>query len=136
MSGTDDTQTRIRNAAGITDLLDAAYHAFEELLTLIRGFRDPSGPLYLPMVLAGASAANGRDWLGQAPSLPRSPHRTATDPGRPPGQDAGQVTNLCDALVAVLEGPVAAAAPPDDQRACAGAARCAREITDLLSGPA
>ena len=137
MHETDDIEIRVRQATTLACLLDAAYRAFEEMLTLIRAHDDPTTPRYVPMVLAGAHAANGRDWLGQAPSLPRSPfplsalRRQAADPA--PGQDADRIASLCATLADALAGPAAATASPRDQRACAGAARCAQDISDLVS---
>jgi len=62
------------------ELLDAACEAFEDVLTVIRQHDDPGGGLFIPMVMAAASTADGRDAVCWAPSLP--PHSVhAGQPG-------------------------------------------------------
>ena len=137
MSGTGDIGARIRQATGLADLLDAAYQGFEEMLALIRLHDDPSDDLFVPMVLAGAFAASGRDCLGRAPSLPRAFCQPDLEL-RPASARAAaeQITVLCRVLADAFAGPVLALAPPGDQHACGEAGRCATEVSKLLSEPA
>lgn len=137
MVNADDVIARLSHATGLAELLDAAYDAFEHVLKLIREHDDPACELFVPMMLAGASAANGRDYVGMAPALPALPlgcparQRAGTPTG---SAAAGRVTTICRLLVlalAIADGDASAA---EDRRACSLAARCAQEISDLLSG--
>ena len=51
-------------------VLDAAHDAFEDMLSVIRAFEDPEDGMFIPLVMAAASAADGRDAIAFAPSLP------------------------------------------------------------------
>jgi hypothetical protein len=126
-------------AAGLAELLGSACQAFAEVLAMIRAQGDPSGDFYLPMVLAGASAANGRDYLRQAPSMLPAAGEPGPDRHQVPltGQDAAdRITGLCREITTALDRVLLAGASPDDCQACAGALNCAREISDLLNRPA
>ena len=83
------TQQRLQHAAGLPAILDAAYDAFEDMLPAIRAHEDPAGGLFAAFMMAAASAADGRDAIGFAPSLPpgHSQDRPAADAG---GQRRGQ----------------------------------------------
>lgn len=122
----------------LPSLLDAALLAFEEMLTEIRLAQDPTSPLFAALTMAAAAAADGRDALLFAPSLPPSP---ASPAGPEPGAsgDVGEsatseVAELCMTLASRLDYAAAAAVVPGDHRACNDAARHARDIRDLLAG--
>lgn len=140
MVNTDDVTVRLRHATEFAELLDAAYDAFEEVLELIRAHDDPASELFVPMTMAGASAASGRDYVGTAPSLPPLPlacpaRRTGVRAGPLAGPaSAERITVICRLLVLALAVSAADESSPEDRRACSNAARCAQEIASLLSG--
>ena len=128
---------RIEQARGLAELLEAAYSAFEDVLAQVREHQDPASGYFIPMVMAAASAANGRDYLGMAPSLPASAPREAAGPRPmllPDDQAARQIAAACQLLAGKLAAATSSALAPGDARACTGAARCAREITSLMDG--
>ena len=61
------------DAQNLPELLDAAQTAFEAMLAVIRRHDQPDEDYFVPMVMAGAYAASGRDCLLFAPSLPPLP---------------------------------------------------------------
>lgn len=135
MADADDVIVRLTHATGLPELLDAAYDAFEEVLELIREHDDPASELFVPMTIAAASAASGRDYVGMAPSLPPVPLG-----GRDcrPGAGAGPLTGsapaerivtICRLLVLGLAGSAAGGSSPEDRWASANAARCAQQIS-------
>ena len=65
----DTTQQHLREADGLAAVLDAAYSAFEGMLSVIYPVQDPASGLFAAFVMAAASAANGR----AAPKPDRSP---------------------------------------------------------------
>src|SRR5215469_6739122 len=64
-------QERVELAGSLPDVLSAAHDAFESMLAMIRVYQDTGGPFYGALVMAAAAAADGRDAIGMAPSLPR-----------------------------------------------------------------
>lgn len=70
MSGLNALTGQIAAAQNLPELLGAAYEAFEVMLRVIREHDQPGADFFLPMVMAGAAAGNGRDHLLFAPSLP------------------------------------------------------------------
>src|SRR6266704_5245381 len=70
MAGVSGLADRVGAAGSLPELLCAAGEAFEVMLTMIREHDQPGGELFVPMVMAGASAGNGRDHVLFAPSLP------------------------------------------------------------------
>lgn len=134
-------QERLRRATGLPEILDAAYGAFEDMLSVIRSWEDPADPLFVPFVMAAASAADGRDAIAFAPALPPYPlppagNGQASDPGGSSEAAAGALAGLSELLAAQLENAAAAAATPADQVACRDGARCARDVYGLLTGQA
>jgi hypothetical protein len=126
---------RLRSADGIETLLDAAHDAFAGLLSIIRAHEDPADGLFIPLVMAAASAAEGRNAITFARSLPPRrlhPATAADEPGN------ANITAGLAALIELLAARLSAAArdAPDrsDQAACHTAARCARDIHALLTG--
>jgi len=90
------------------------------------------------MVLAAASAADGRDAVSFAPSLP--PHRTQAadvEDGRGAAEPVADVlAGLSELLATRLDDAAHIAPDPDDQAACQAAARWARDIHAFLTGNA
>ena len=145
MTLTPTTLEGVRRAAGLAAILDAAYEAFEGMLQILRAHEDPASGLFLPVMVAAASAADGRDAIMFAPSLP--PWQGS---GAPVVEDAAQagesadtagdsaesaadaVAGLARLLAARLTQSGESAADPGDRSACCDGARCADEIYRLL----
>jgi len=60
----------VRQARDLASVLDAACDALEEILSVIGEYEDASDALGVPFLLAATPAANGRDAVLIAPSLP------------------------------------------------------------------
>jgi hypothetical protein len=140
MTSLSDTGDRVAAASGLPELLDAAYEAFEAMLTVIRQNDNPSTGFFVPMVMAGASAGNGRDYLLFAPSLPVLPLHPGQHGENGQRSLAGQaaadwLAEMCRTLVGRLsEALTWADVAAGDGEACLGAARCAQEIRELMGG--
>jgi hypothetical protein len=136
------TRDQLTQASDMAAVLDAAYRAFEGMRLGFRAHDDPATGLFGAFVMAAAAAADGRDAVAFAPSLPsRKRHGTAGNgEGRPGGERAERVAadaaGLSQLLVSCLERAAGSASDPGDRGACEQAARCAREICDLLGGAA
>lgn len=139
MASTSGVQERLARAGNLPEFLDAAYDAFEEMHVVIRQHDDPSTGFFVPMVMAGASAANGRDAILWAPSLPMRrlhPERQTGNGQRPVTAQAAAswLLSLCEVLAGRLAETAESAAEPGDRDACLHAARHAREIHGLMGG--
>ena len=64
----DRAQQCLQEADGRAAVLDAAYAAFEVMLSAIHPVQDPASGLFAAFVLTAASAADGRNALALAPS--------------------------------------------------------------------
>ena len=130
---------RLRQASGLAAVLDAACDGFEDTLTVLWDHIDPAEAMFISLLMAATCAADGRDAVLFAPSLP--PHRrhaapsaeTTPGPGSV-GEVAGAVAGLCELLASRLAEVAVGAADHGDQAACHDAARYARQIHDVLTG--
>ena len=129
---------RFGQARDLAPVLDAACDAFEEILAVIGDYEDASDALVVPLLLAATQAANGRDAVLFAPSLPaRRLHqlRVGEELERGSAQDViAAVAGLCQLLASGLARTAAAVADGADRAACRDAARHARQIHALLTG--
>jgi hypothetical protein len=130
-------QHRVQQASDLPAVLDAAYEAFEAMLSAIDRVQDPGSRLFAALVMAAASAANGRNAVALAPSLPGRALLAVPAGGRPgPGgrpEDLAEAVAGLSHLVAGRLAQAAACAPdPGDRAACTQAARSARDICGLL----
>jgi len=131
---------RVRAGADLPDVLESAWRAFECMLDEAEAHEDPATPLFPAFVLAATAAANGRDAVLLAPSLPwpprHTPHgsRQADGPGEPAQEAARALASLSQALISRLETAAGSAAHSGDRDACRYAAGRARAIYDLLAG--
>src|SRR6266571_8532426 len=81
------SRERLREAVGLPAVLDAAFCAFEDMLAAIEGLADPGDGMFIPLVMAAAATADGRDAIGFAPSLPpRRLHPAAVTEGPEPAE--------------------------------------------------
>jgi len=130
----------LQSAAGLPATLDAAHRAFATLLAVLRHHQEDDETAFPAFVLAANAAANGRDWIADAPSLPASRSLPAGHADLLPDADiaevAAQVTAVSCQLVRRLAALAAAAADPGDRSACLRAAGQASAICDLLGGAA
>lgn len=140
MEHIDIVRARLEHATGLPALLDAAYAAFEDMLTAIEARQDPSTGAFAAFVMAGAAAANGRNVVAAAPSLPPAPSgdlaRTQTRPpgGLPAEAAAAILAALSQLLASRLTQASDLPAGLGDRVACAQAARHAASICSLLGG--
>src|SRR6266851_7386175 len=139
MSDIAAARRRVQQASGLGGVLDAAYDAFESMLSVIRDHEDSTDRMFIPFVMAATCAANGRDAILFAPSLPP---RRLHEPPAAVGPHEGSAEAVADTvaalslLLASQLAEVAGTAPEhDDQAACQDGARCAQQIHDLLTGP-
>ena len=130
---------RLRDAVSLDALLAAAHDAFVFLLTVTRDHQDPADGMFTAFVMAAASAADGRDALAAAPSLPWPPpgqQARAADGLRPgvAGEVAICLAALSQQLATRLTQAATTAQAAGDGAACAEAAQCATRIRELLTG--
>ena len=134
-------QQRLQEADGLDAVLDAAYAAFEGMLSVIHPVQDPASGLFAAFVMAAASAADGRNALALAPSLPGHPllavpAEQQSWSGEPPERVAEVVAGLSHLVAERLTEAAASAPDTGDGAACRHAAQSARDICGLLStGP-
>jgi hypothetical protein len=127
---------RLQCDEGLPALLDTAYAAFEALLSAAEERQDPASGMFAQFVYAATAAANGRDAILFAPSLPVRPLHPADTGinGRGSGSELQDLATLSEVLCHVLSQATAAKPGHEDQKACRHAARCAVEIHRLLTG--
>ena len=131
-------RARLEQAAGLPAILDAAYDAFEDMLPAIEARQDPGSAAFTAFVMSAASAANGRDAIAAAPSLPAATHRVVTTARTlatvTAAQAAAALTGLSRVLVSRLNAAAGLSADVGDRAACASAARHAAAVCSLLEG--
>jgi hypothetical protein len=139
MTGMTGVRDRLEQADDLPALLEAAHQVFAVALTALRAREDPASVWFGGFVMAAASAADGRDALIFAPSMPA--HRAHASAGtgadssaRTADAVAGDIASLCGLAAVRLAQAGSQAADPGDQAACVRAARCARRICELLAG--
>jgi hypothetical protein len=131
---------RFRQAHGLPAVLDAACDAFEAILTIIGDYEDTASVgAAITFLLVATQAANGRDALLFAPSLPPRALHPMAAAGEPDGQGSASVIKSSIAVVSELLATglarTATTITDDaDLAACRDAATCAARITDLLAG--
>ena len=139
MTGMTAARDRLEQADDLPALLEAAHQVFAVALTALRAREDPASVWFGRFVMAAASAADGRDALLFAPSMPaqRDPrhdgHRRRPISGHCRYRRGGY-RRLCGLAAVRLAQAASHAADPGDQAACVRAARCARRICELLAG--
>ena len=130
---------RLQEAGDLAAVIAAAHEGFVAALTALRAQEDPDSAWFGEFVMAAASAADGRDALLFAPSMPAAPgpgtvvtdEQAAAGTG---GSVAGDIAALCGLAAVRLARAAVEAADPGDQAACERAARCAQRICELLAG--
>ena len=131
---------RFRQAQGLPAVLDAACDAFEAILTVIGDYEETTSTGAAIMFLRVATqAANGRDAVLFAPSLPPRALHAMAAAGEPDAPESASVVKssvaeLSELLAAGLAHTAATIADGADRAACRDAAACATRIGDLLAG--
>ena len=128
---------RVVTATDLPGILDVAYDAFEGMLAVLRRHQEDNESLFPAFVMAAAAAANGRDWIAGADSLPPAVPRepagglsdatTAVDVAR-------VVAALSSELAARLTAFAASTGGAGDRQCCESAAAEAASISALLAG--
>jgi hypothetical protein len=136
MSSVPAVLADLRQADGLPAILAAAETAFSTLLTELRAREDPASPDFIPVMVAATAAADGRDAVLFAPSLPwpAPPPDARADAATADPLLAGSLPDLSLMLAARLDHATRAAPNPADRDACATAARSARQIYHLIAG--
>jgi len=135
MTSPSSARRQLIAASGLLAGLKAAYDAFECLLTAFEDDDDPACSTFAAFVMSAALAADGRDAVAFAPSLPPA----ALD-GRLPAMadgeraSANELADLCCDVITLLERAAETASNPGDCVACRNAIRCALGIHVLLTG--
>jgi hypothetical protein len=128
---------RFRQAHGLPAVLDAACDAFEAILTVIGDYEDATSTSgVITFLLVATHAANGRDALLFAPSLPsRALHpMAAPDELESASAIKSSVAGVSELLATGLARTAATITDGADLAACRDAATCAARISDLLAG--
>jgi hypothetical protein len=130
----------LENAGNLAELLGTAWDAFDLVITASGDCADTDEGFFTALVYALAAAANGRDAITAAPSLPPRP-LAGQSPGSgsyvPAGsvlEMAGRLGTLSGVLADRLTSAAGSASDPSDRAACLTGARYAREIHALLAG--
>jgi hypothetical protein len=139
MTRLNTAENRLRQARNVPSALDAACDAFEDILAVIGSYEQTatSTATAIVFLLVATQAANGRDALLFAPSLPRRslhPRPALGQPERGSASDIKAAVAGLSQLLASRLACTAAAAAGADQTACHDAARYARKVHDLLAG--
>ena len=131
---------RFRQAHGLPAVLDAACDAFEAILTVIGDYEDTTttGTAFT-LLLVATQAANGRDALLFAPSLPPRALHPIAPAGGPNGPESvsvikSSVAGVSELLATGLARTATTLTDGADRAACRDAATCAARITNLLAG--
>jgi hypothetical protein len=129
-------EARLRQAAGLPEMLAVGFDAFEAIRMTARHYQDQVPGLFAAFMTTANAAVDGREALTVAPSLPLD---GGTEPGHaaPTAADAGQAADALAALAAVLRDRLthasALAGMPGDQAACQDAAQAAGRICHLMA---
>jgi hypothetical protein len=132
------TRDELEAAEGVPGVLDAGHAAFEDMLTVIECWEDPADRMFITYVTAGMIAANGRDAVLRAPSLPV--HRSSSAAGeelshRETAEDDARELAALSTIIADRLSDAAGIAPAlGDRIACEQAARSARNLHGLFTG--
>lgn len=130
----------LENAGSLTALLDAAWDAFEFTISVSGDHADTDEGFFAALVDVLTAAADGRDAIVAAPSLPPRPLGSCParsgDRGRSVLDVVATLGSLSGLLAGRLTSAASSAADPQDRAACLTGARYAREIHRLLAGAA
>ncbi len=132
MRAIDAITGRLDHAAGVPDLLAAAWEAFEFIRAAASGCADPGAGLYAAFMFAASAAAEARDTVGLAPSMPAGDLAPGGDQALE--EAAGPLAELAGALAARMAATAVQAEDPGDREAFRAAAAGAGQVRRLLAG--
>src|SRR6266516_2518835 len=95
-------RSRLQRAVDLPAVLDAACDAFEDVLALLQDHQDPDDGMFIAFVMAATCAANGRDAVLFAPSLPAHRLHQAPETGDGRQGAADEVVSVLAALSQLL----------------------------------
>ena len=129
-------EVRLREAAGLPEVLDEGFAAFEAIRITARACEAQVPGLFAAFMTTADAAVDGREALTTAPSLPhRSGNRSEN--ASPADADAGQAVDVLAQLAVVLRERLTEAAAhadvPGDGAACRDAASAAGRICQLMT---
>jgi hypothetical protein len=138
MKELDAIASRLRGDTALAGLLDAGFDAFEVIRLVARASEDLAPDLFAAFITAAGTAVEGRNALGDAPSLPPATTRPAITMSAAVG--AGQIADELAALATLLAQRLADAGAQavreGDRAACQHAVDAAADIHRLLApGP-
>jgi hypothetical protein len=138
MTPTSLIRQQLEDAHSVADILDASYDAFDEMLSAFDRYQRGCGPFYAALIMAGPAAADGRNTVGAAPSIP-PPERDRPQPPAPATEPAARevaesIADLALLTARKLRTAAAAATCPADCSACIDAAQYADEVHALMTG--
>jgi hypothetical protein len=135
----DAIASRLRSGTALAELLDAGFDAFEVIRLVARACEDREAELFAAFMTAAGTAVEGRNALGDAPSLPPAtgpPPAVALSATAAAGQIADELAALAALLAQRLAEEGALAVREGDRAACQHAANAATDIHRLLApGP-
>ena len=129
---------RLEGARDLAEILTAAHDAFDEILSAFDRYENGPGPFYAALIMAGPAAADGRNTIGMALSLP-PPERDGPLPPEPVNELSAQevadaVAGLAALAARTLRIAAAAVNSPADRSTCVQAAQYADEVRGLMTG--
>jgi hypothetical protein len=139
MTRLNAAESRLHQARNVPSVLDAACDAFEDILAVIGSYEETatSTETAIVFLLVATQAANGRDALLFAPSLPRRSLHPRAALGQPERGSANDIRAAVAGLSQLLASHLACTAMATagaDQTASHNAARYASKVHDLLAG--
>jgi hypothetical protein len=138
MKELDAIAARLRGDTALAGLLDAGFDAFEVIRLVARASEDLAPDLFAAFITTAGTAVEGRNALGDAPSLPPATRRPTITMSSTAG--AGQIADELAALATLLAQRLAEAGAQavreGDRAACQLAVDAAAGIHRLLApGP-
>jgi hypothetical protein len=123
----------------VSALLATAYETLDDIVTVLYEQAGRAGHLIAPFMAAAAAAADGRDTVIVAPSLPVATDQRASAQQHSlaeasPADIADTLADVARALSAQLAVAVGTARDPRDREALATASRCAETVHSCLAG--
>jgi hypothetical protein len=132
----NSAEVRLREAAGLPEVLDEGFAAFEAIRITARACEAQVPGLFAAFMTTADAAVDGREALTTAPSLPR-PSSNRSEKASEAAVDAGQAIDVLAQLAAVLRERLAETAGQadlaGDQTACRDAAVAAGRICQLMT---
>ena len=132
----DALRMRLSAAESLPHTLAASWDTFELVLAVADAYADEAPDMFAAFMFAAAAAAEGRDTVGFAPSMPDSPGEPTPRAGTSRhnvGEIADELAGLMTAIGHRLETAASRAHNPSDRQACEQGARQAIRIRSLLT---